>query len=40
MLSEGVTAATVVGFLVICVGFALVKRDAIRAELRAAGVTG
>ena len=40
VLSEGVTAATVVGFLVICVGFALVKRDAIRAELRAAGVTG
>jgi len=40
VLSEGITATTVVGFLVICVGFTIVKRDAIRAELRAAGVTG
>jgi len=39
VLSEGITATTVVGFLVICVGFTIVKRDAIRAELRAAGVT-
>ena len=37
VLSEGITATTVVGFLVICVGFGLVKRDAIRDELRAAG---
>ena len=40
LLDEGVTATTVAGFLIICVGFALVKRDAIREELRAAGVTG
>jgi drug/metabolite transporter (DMT)-like permease len=40
LLDEGITATTVAGFLVICVGFALVKRDAIREELRAAGVTG
>ncbi|RLM63888.1 EamA/RhaT family transporter [Halorubrum sp. Atlit-8R] len=40
VLDEGITATTVAGFLVICVGFALVKRDAIREELRAAGVTG
>ncbi|TKX85707.1 EamA/RhaT family transporter, partial [Halorubrum sp. SS5] len=30
VLDEGITATTVAGFLVICVGFALVKRDAIR----------
>ncbi|WP_017344502.1 DMT family transporter [Halorubrum sp. T3] len=40
LLDEGITATTVAGFLIICVGFALVKRDAIREELRAAGVTG
>lgn len=32
-LNEGVTAPTAVGFLVIFTGFALIKRDAIRAEL-------
>ncbi|ELZ57679.1 hypothetical protein C467_06482 [Halorubrum hochstenium ATCC 700873] len=40
VLGEGITPATVAGFLIICVGFGLVKRDAIREELRAAGVTG
>jgi drug/metabolite transporter (DMT)-like permease len=40
VLDEGITATTVAGFLVICVGFALVKRDALREELRAAGVIG
>ena len=40
LLGEEITATTVAGFLIICVGFALVKRDAIREELRAAGVTG
>ncbi|QWC18102.1 DMT family transporter [Halorubrum sp. 2020YC2] len=40
VLDEGITATTVAGFLIICVGFALVKRDAIRDELRAAGVVG
>ena len=40
VLDEGITATTVAGFLIICVGFGLVKRDAIRAELRAAGVVG
>jgi len=38
LLDEGITATTVAGFLIICVGFALVKRDAIREELRAAGL--
>ncbi|GAA0717270.1 EamA family transporter [Halorubrum trapanicum] len=38
VLGEEITATTVAGFLIICVGFALVKRDAIREELRAAGV--
>ncbi|SFR58345.1 MULTISPECIES: DMT family transporter [Halorubrum] len=36
VLDEGITPTTVAGFLIICVGFALVKRDAIREELRAA----
>ena len=40
VLGEGITATTVAGFLIICVGFALVKRGAIRDELRAAGVIG
>ncbi|ELZ49798.1 hypothetical protein C464_03624, partial [Halorubrum coriense DSM 10284] len=40
VLDEGITATTVAGFLIICVGFGLVKRDAIRAELRATGVFG
>ncbi|QAU11579.1 EamA/RhaT family transporter [Halorubrum sp. BOL3-1] len=40
VLDEGITATTVAGFLIICVGFGLVKRDAIREELRTAGVTG
>jgi len=34
VLREGLTATTVVGFLCICVGFVLVKRAAIRDELR------
>ncbi|WP_424015583.1 DMT family transporter [Halorubrum xinjiangense] len=38
LLDEGITATTVAGFLIICVGFALVKRDAIREELRTAGL--
>ncbi|WP_434521811.1 DMT family transporter [Halorubrum sp. AS12] len=38
VLGEEITATTVAGFLIICVGFGLVKRDAIREELRAAGV--
>ncbi|MES3161067.1 MAG: EamA family transporter [Halorubrum sp.] len=33
VLNEGLTAPTVVGFLLICVGFALVKRSALREEL-------
>jgi len=37
-LSEGITVTTVAGFLLICVGFALVKRSAIRDELRRRGV--
>ena len=37
-LSEGITATTVAGFLLICVGFGLVKREAIRSELRQRGV--
>jgi drug/metabolite transporter (DMT)-like permease len=40
VLDEGITPTTVAGFLTICVGFALVKRDAIREELRAVGVAG
>ncbi len=37
-LNEGLTVTTVVGFLCICVGFVLVKRAAIRDELRRRGV--
>ena len=40
VLGEGITAETVAGFLIICVGFGLVKRDAIRDELRATDLTG
>ncbi len=36
-LSEGLTATTVVGFCLICAGFALVKRTAIREEFRRRG---
>ncbi|WP_460562143.1 DMT family transporter [Halorubrum pallidum] len=39
-LDEGVTATTVAGFAIICVGFALVKRAALRATLREYGVVG
>ena len=39
-LSEGITLNTVAGFLIICVGFALVKRSAIREELRERGIGG
>ncbi|WP_418286215.1 DMT family transporter [Halorubrum sp. DTA46] len=39
-LNEGITPNTVAGFLIICVGFALVKRSAIRTELRQRGVVG
>jgi drug/metabolite transporter (DMT)-like permease len=39
-LNEGITLNTVAGFLIICVGFTLVKRSAIRAELRQRGVLG
>ncbi len=39
-LHEGITLNTVAGFLIICVGFALVKRSAIRAELRERGIGG
>ena len=38
VLNEGITATTVVGFLLICAGFAVVKRSAIREELRRKGV--
>jgi drug/metabolite transporter (DMT)-like permease len=38
VLNEGITPNTVVGFLLICVGFGLVKRSAIREELRRKGV--
>ncbi len=38
VLNEGLTPTTVVGFLLICVGFGLVKRSAIREELRRKGV--
>ncbi|EMA66848.1 hypothetical protein C461_10066 [Halorubrum aidingense JCM 13560] len=37
-LNEGLTLNTVAGFVIICVGFALVKRAAIRTELRRRGV--
>ncbi|MFW6318454.1 MAG: EamA family transporter, partial [Halorubrum sp.] len=37
-LSEGITLNTVAGFLIICVGFALVKRAALRAALREHGL--
>ncbi len=37
-LDEGITVNTVAGFLIICLGFALVKRTALRQELRARGV--
>ncbi len=37
-LSEGIAATTVIGFLLICVGFALVKRSTIRDELRRRGI--
>ena len=37
VLNEGVTLPTVVGFFLICVGFALVKRGAIREEIRRSG---
>ena len=39
-LSEGITLNTVAGFLIICVGFALVKRAAFRDALREYGVVG
>ncbi|MFO8115832.1 MAG: EamA family transporter [Halorubrum sp.] len=39
-LSEGITPNTVAGFLIICVGFALVKRAAVRDALREYGVAG
>ena len=38
VLNEGLSATTVVGFLLICCGFVLVKRTAIRDELRRKGV--
>ncbi|WP_144797463.1 DMT family transporter [Halorubrum depositum] len=37
-LSEGITLNTVAGFLIICVGFALVKRAALRSALRRRGI--
>ncbi|TKX79185.1 DMT family transporter [Halorubrum sp. SD626R] len=39
-LGEGVTPNTVAGFAIICVGFALVKRAALRETLREYGVGG
>ena len=39
-LSEGLTPNTVAGFLIICVGFALVKRAALRSALRRYGIAG
>ncbi|MDZ5809838.1 DMT family transporter [Halorubrum sp. AD140] len=39
-LSEGITPNTVAGFLIICAGFALVKRAALRAELRKYEISG
>ena len=39
-LNEGITANTVAGFLIICVGFVLVKRAAIRGALREYGIAG
>jgi drug/metabolite transporter (DMT)-like permease len=38
VLDEGLSVTTVVGFLLICCGFVLVKRTAIRDELRRKGV--
>ena len=38
VLNEGLSVTTVVGFLLICCGFVLVKRTAIRDELRRKGV--
>ena len=38
VLNEGLSVNTVVGFILICIGFVLVKRTAIRAELRRAGL--
>ena len=38
VLNEGLSATTVVGFLLICCGFVLVKRTAIRDELRQKGL--
>ncbi|MFC7185934.1 DMT family transporter [Halorubrum yunnanense] len=40
LLSEGITLNTVAGFLIICVGFALVKRAALRSALREYGIAG
>ncbi|MFC6890547.1 DMT family transporter [Halorubrum trueperi] len=37
-LSEGIALNTIVGFLIICAGFALVKRSALRSALREYGV--
>jgi drug/metabolite transporter (DMT)-like permease len=39
-LNEGIRANTVAGFLIICVGFVLVKRAAIRGALREYGIAG
>jgi len=39
-LNEGITTNTVAGFLIICVGFVLVKRAAIRGALREYGIAG
>jgi drug/metabolite transporter (DMT)-like permease len=39
-LSEGISLNTVAGFLIICVGFALVKRAALRSALREYGIAG
>jgi len=39
-LNEGITTNTVAGFLIICVGFVLVKRAAIRGALREYGLAG
>ena len=37
-LNEGITLTTIAGFLLICVGFVLVKRSALRDELRRRGL--
>ena len=39
-LNEGITPNTVAGFLIICAGFALVKRAAIRGALREYAIAG